>query len=394
LTPEPPGTTRTVVVIGDLVEGWPPRAAAAETVEEARRRWLLEGPGPAPPSGAALERARRELVVSGGYLERLALACVKTGLADRAEIWHHWRADGRGPWRQDGPLLTRRAFSLDAEAAPFASSDMLGHIAAFGPPAILLVLGLGVDAAILDACAGGARIYNSIDVPALRVPPEVSARFDLVLTGAEWQSEAVRARHPDMATAVMPIGPEFASPETFFPLGVPKEYDVVYVAAAQPYKRHDILLDALARPPGGLRALCVLGYGEMGEELRARAATAGLDVTFVGPPGVPFAEVNALMNRARIGLVCGEEDGAPAILTEYMLAGLPVLANERLRCGLQYVTPETGMTAPAEGFDRGMRALLARAEGMDPRAAVLSRWTWPHTVRRLAALLPGASRRG
>ena len=48
------------------------------------------------------------------------------------------------------------------------------------------------------------------------------------------------------------------------------------------------------------------------------------------------------MNRARFGVVCGVDDGAPAILTEYMLAGLPVLANAELRCGLQYILPETG----------------------------------------------------
>jgi hypothetical protein len=38
------------------------------------------------------------------------------------------------------------------------------------------------------------------------------------------------------------------------------------------------------------------------------------------------------MNRAKIGVVWGVDDGAPAILTEYMLAGLPVLANVNLRC--------------------------------------------------------------
>ena len=60
-----------------------------------------------------------------------------------------------------------------------------------------------------------------------------------------------------MLTAVMPIGPEFASPDTFFPLGLEKIYDVIYVAAAQAYKRHDILFDALAQTaalrPGALR---------------------------------------------------------------------------------------------------------------------------------------------
>ncbi|UFN48733.1 glycosyltransferase [Roseomonas sp. OT10] len=383
-----PPASRSIVVIGDLVEGWPPRHGPPAGMEAARRRWQAEAADEPPLSGEALDEARAALAVTGGYLERLPLACIKAGLVDRAEIWHHWRADGAAPARRDGPLLRRRAFALDAEAAPFASADMLGYLTAFGPPRILLVLGLGVDGAILDACAPSVRIYNSIDAPALRVPREISARFDLILTGAPWQSAEVEALHPGTRTAVMPIGPEFASPETFHPLAVPKDYDLIYVAAAQPYKRHDILFDALAGLPRGIRALCVCGYGEMGEALRQRAAALGLNLDIIGPPGVSFAEVNALMNRARIGVVCGEADGAPAILTEYMLAGLPVLANERLCCGLQFITPATGMTASAAGFGQGILSLLERAGTLDPRREVLARWTWPHSVRRLAGLLP------
>jgi hypothetical protein len=71
----------------------------------------------------------------------------------------------------------------------------------------------------------------------------------------------------------------------------------------------------------------------------------GIDATFVGPPGVPFAEVNRLMDLTRIGVVCGGDDGAPAILTDNQLAGLPGLANAELSCGLQFITPETGRLA-------------------------------------------------
>ena len=131
-----------------------------------------------------------------------------------------------------------------------------------------------------------SRIYNSIDAPALRVPESVSRHFDIIITGAEWQSREVNHRHPDMVTAVMPIGPEFASPETFFPMGIEKVYDVVYVAAAQPYKKHEVLFDALARLPRTVTALCVCGYGELGEALRAQVQELGLSVDFVGPPGV------------------------------------------------------------------------------------------------------------
>ena len=269
---------------------------------------------------------------------------------------------------------------------------MLGFVAAFGAPHILCAWGLGVDASLLDACANSFKIYNSIDAPALRLPPDVSGRFDLVLTAAEWQSEKVRERHPDMMTAVLPIGPEFADPLTFRPLGTEKPFDVIYVAAAQPYKRHDVLFDALARAPRRLRALCVVGYGELADDLRRRAGEQGIDVDFVGPPGVGFDEVNRLMNAARLGVGCGVGDGAPAILTEYMLAGLPVLANAGLRCGLQYIVPETGRTADEEAFPQALCDLIDAAPAMRPRDVVLARWVWAHSVHRLRAILAGSTK--
>jgi glycosyltransferase involved in cell wall biosynthesis len=331
---------------------------------------------------------KQNVEVVGGYIEWLPLAALKGGLADRAEIWTHSRGASPKMHRPDGsPFLTRRSFQMNGPEAPFASNDMLGHIEAFGPPSILCVWGLGVSEDILLACPDSFKIYNSIDAPALRVPSEVSRHFDLILTGAAWQSEAVRDLYPDKPIAVMPIGPEFASEVTFRPLGLEKIYDVIYVAAAQAYKRHDILFNALSQLPRSLRALCVCGYGEMMEALRRHAGALGIDVAFIDPPGVPFAEVNRLMNQARIGVVCGVDDGAPAILTEYMLAGIPVLANSELSCGLQYITPKTGRAASADEFHAGIRDMLGGLQSFDPRQVVLDNWTWPHSLRTLKSLI-------
>ncbi|WP_235935589.1 glycosyltransferase family 4 protein [Devosia aurantiaca] len=327
----------------------------------------------------------------GGYLERLPLAAVHHGLVDFAEIWHHHR--GAEPAsRRESDVLTRRSFPMHSDA-PFHSDAMIDFVRSHGAPKILAVWGLGVSEAMLEACRDSFIIYNSIDAPSLRVPPEVSRHFDLVITGAQWQSDEVEARHPAMRTVIMPIGPEFASPETFFPIPeIEKRFDVIYVAAAQPYKRHDILLDALARAPRPLKALCVIGYGEESDRLRHEATERGLDVEFVGPPGVSHAEVNRLMNAARVGVVCGVNDGAPAILTEYMLAGLPVVANSALRCGLQYILPETGLAVPGDKFESGIIEALERSD-FAPRQAVLDFWTWPHSITKLAELIASSRAR-
>ena len=340
---------------------------------------------PLPPPGS------RPSVV-GGYLERLPLACVAAGLVDRAEVWRFAGDDAHhDPLGVPGPEgLIYRTLRADGHPAPYGSTDALAHIEVHGAPKILCVWGLGVDEALLRACADSVIIYNSIDAPALRLPAEVSRHVDLFLTGAEWQSEEIRARHPDALCAVLPIGPEFASDETFFPTGAPKDYDVVYVAATQPYKRHDLLLDALSQLPGR-RALCVVGYGHMTDDLRAEADRRGLQVDWVGP--VNHREVNTLINRAKVGVVCGVDDGAPAILTEYMLAGLPVLANAGLVCGRQYIRPDTGLVASEAEFAKALDRLIETAASYDPRPVVQRNWTWPHSVERLASLLDHARQR-
>jgi glycosyltransferase involved in cell wall biosynthesis len=332
--------------------------------------------------------------VRGGYLERLPLAAVRAGLCSSAEVWSFAGTDidERTEGGPDRPQPLRRRFRADGPA-PYASADVLAHLDVFGPPAILCIWGLGVDAAILERCRASVRVYNSIDAPALRIPEEVSRHIDLFLASAPWQEEAIRARHADALVAVMPIGPEFASPETFFPIDAPKDFDVIYVAAAQAYKRHDIMLDAFAQLPRRVRGLCLFGYGEDAGAIRGEIARRQLEIVCVGPPGLPYSEVNALMNSARIGLVCGEEDGAPAILTEYMLAGLPVLANARLRCGLDFIRPETGIAAPAGAFGEAILALLARAPALSPRDVVLENWAWERTIERFSAYVACARRR-
>lgn len=378
---------RSIVVISDWVEESPPaeRDDLTDAVpgEDAADRWhgLPERNRPWTPGDSTEAGLRPD--VRGGYLERLPLALIAAGFIAQAEIWHHWRGAGDPPFRRDDPWLARRAFRLDGDAAPFASADMLEFVYRFGAPHVLVVLGLGVAPALLEACAESVILYNSIDAPALRVPPEVSAHFDLVITGAQWQSDVVAQRHPGMPTLIMPIGPEFAAPEQFHPLGIEKDVDLIYVAAAQSYKRHDILFEALALCPRDVTVICLFGYGELGDELRRRAAEMGLSIEFIGPPGVPIAEVNRLMNRARFGVVCGVDDGAPAILTEYMLAGLPVLANAALSCGRQFIIPETGVTASAEGFAEAILQMRENYRTFAPRQAVIERWTWPHSVAKL-----------
>lgn len=376
MTAIPLTAARSIVVISDKVapSGWP-----AGDVPPAW--WDSASPGV----------LANDVRVEGGYLERLPLALIASGAFDAVEIWHHCAHPNEAGAVRESAVLTRRVFPFDGPEAPFRSGAMVRFLAEHGAPHLLLVYGLGVGRDVLEACGNSAVVYNSIDAPTLRVPPDHSALFDLVLTGAQWQSEEVERVHPGKATAILPVGPEFAAPEQFRPLDEPKPFSCIYVGAAQPYKRHDILFDALEQLGPGYSALCVFGYGELAEHYRDEAARRGLDVTCILPPGLPYPEVNRLMNSAQVGIVAGVDDGAPAILTEYMLAGLPVLANAELCCGRQYIRPETGMLAPAEQFADTLRDMLSRLGDFTPRAAVLANWTWPQSTPHFLSALAGAT---
>ena len=98
--------------------------------------------------------------------------------------------------------------------------------------------------------------------------------------------------------------------------------------------------------------------------------------------------MNRQINRARVGVVCGQDDGAPAILTEYQLAGLPVLANARLSCGLQFVTPETGIAAhEGADFAEALDRLLRDYARYDTRDVALARWGWQPSMALLGKTL-------
>jgi glycosyltransferase involved in cell wall biosynthesis len=375
-----------VVVISDYQAGPFDDHHQVPAVEWFRNKWQ-------PVEQQPCQCENLNFRVEGSYLERLPLACIKSGLVEEAEIWTHWRGAEPPPEAFDKMSpLRRRAFCMNGFEAPFNSNDMIGHIQTRGAPELLCVWGLGVSEGVMAACSSSFKIYNSIDAPSLRVPFEVGRHFDLIITGAQWQSEEVRQVYPDMATIVLPIGPEFASPTMFRPLPSGKMYDVIYVAAAQPYKRHDILLGALAKYPRKLKALCVCGYGETVGESRAQAAKLGVEVKFIEPPGVPYSDINKLINQSRLGVVCGIDDGAPAILTEYMLAGIPVLANVELKCGLQYIEPKTGIKRTAEDFHTGFADILENIDRFSPRKTVLQKWVWQRSVEKLRKAILSTSK--
>lgn len=340
----------------------------------------------------SLATARTQLRVGGGYMERLPLACIKHGIVDYAEKWHYINRrdyDHYGIEKNSGNLFAWRGFYLHTIEPPYASAHMRSFLEKFGVPHILCVWGLGIDEELMNICGNSFKIYYSIDAPPLRVPPNVSRHFNLIMVGDERQRKNVYLAHPEIPCELLTTGPDFADIDTFCPLNTPKEFDLIYVACAESYKRHDILFNAMAalknRRP--VSCLCICGYGDLAGRFRERVKELGINVKIIGPPGVSYDKVNKYMNKARVGIVAGTEDGCPAIISEYMLAGLPVLANAELYCGLRFITPETGWVYTPENFSEGIVRALNEYQNIRPRQFAIEQCGWPTSVRRFAALL-------
>jgi glycosyltransferase involved in cell wall biosynthesis len=109
----------------------------------------------------------------------------------------------------------------------------------------------------------------------------------------------------------------------------PKEWDVLFVGRFVEKKGLDDLVEALATLPG-VRALFI-GGGPLEGSIRGRAASLGLDATFLGPQ--PPAEVALRMAASKIfaspskTAADGDSEGLPTTIVEASRLGLPTVST-------------------------------------------------------------------
>lgn len=128
-------------------------------------------------------------------------------------------------------------------------------------------------------------------------------------------------------------------------------------------KGHDIILDAIARRgglPGGSR-LVIIGDGPDSERARSFVKDHGLD------PFVRFLpwcdDVSSVYSALDLLLLPSRYEGAPIVMMEAMLFGLPVIASDV--DGMRSVLPDEWRFAPGNG-DQLMQLLERVRHGIDP----------------------------
>jgi glycosyltransferase involved in cell wall biosynthesis len=187
-------------------------------------------------------------------------------------------------------------------------------------------------------------------------------------------------------------------------LGIPEEAPVVAFVAtldrAHHFKRVDLALEAIARvtatDTGGERVpphLVVAGGGELVEEYRRQASTAGIGerVHFVG--AVPHSELADVLRSADLMLLTTEPpESFGIVLIEAMACGLPTIVTDYPGVRAVVDDGETGLIVPSGDAGAVARAITqlmdagaeARARmGEAGRRKCERLWSWPRLIDRM-----------
>ena len=168
---------------------------------------------------------------------------------------------------------------------------------------------------------------------------------------------------------------------------------LVYPAVTHPHKRHDFLLDLMARrwTDDDLRLVLLGGRGLADDEVERRLRTPELRGRVIRPGRVPAADRDGLILAATAVVFPSEYEGFGAPVLEAMALGTPVIASDR--AAVPEVLGGAGVSLPLDA-DAWAGALHEVERSRAQLSAAGLRRAAAFTVRDSAADLLRAYRRG
>jgi glycosyltransferase involved in cell wall biosynthesis len=170
---------------------------------------------------------------------------------------------------------------------------------------------------------------------------------------------------------------------------VRKDADIIMVAGWAGYKRHYAFFRGLRR----LRErypqpkVILVGYPidlTQDDILRQADLCQVRDLLEIHEWAAP-AEVNRLMNRAKVNVLWSRREGVNRAIIEGMLAGLPCLVREGMNYGFRYphINAQTGRFAPERELPQHLREMIEQHDRFSPRAWVLANMSSQRTTALL-----------
>ncbi len=190
-------------------------------------------------------------------------------------------------------------------------------------------------------------------------PPGFSS-YDMFLVDTPEQQRAVQAK--TKAKVELLVKPAAA---LFAPVETEKEYHVCFMANATgaAFKGHELFIEAMAGS-----SLKVMALGNTDQRFIDMAKKRDVNVKWGG--WSLRKHLPAKLSRCRVGVCCStRKDSCPRVIPEYLACGLPVVITEDVHVWREkYVAPQTGVVVPRGDIRKGIKALLARWDDMNPRA--------------------------
>jgi len=164
------------------------------------------------------------------------------------------------------------------------------------------------------------RLAWTLELRAARLP-------DRILATSEQTAERLRALGVTAPIHLAPGGIDLTALASIDP--APHGADIVSVGRLLSHKRHDLLLDALARLPESLRPTCaIVGDGPQRAVLERKALRLGLGdrVLFLGAVESD-GRLLGLMKAARVCVFASEREGFGIAALEAIACGVPVITT-------------------------------------------------------------------
>lgn len=315
-------------------------------------------------------------------------------------------------WKRFGARIQAGEFDIVHRVTPLSpttASPLAPKVARAGVPFVLGPLNGGVPwPKGFDAERRREREWLSYIRGVYKLNPQLRrthAAAALIIAGSRHTAGEIPARFADKVVWM----PENAIDPERFNFVAPQSAELplraCFVGRLVPYKGPHILLDAIAPlARAGRMRLDVIGDGPMLDELRDRAAQAGIAgaVTFHGQ--LDHGDVQAILGRANLLTFPSIREFGGGVVLEAMALGVVPVVVDYAGPG-ELVTPETGILLPLGTRERITAALSDALDRIveDPsvlpikaaaaRDLVASHYTWDAKARRILDLYRGVMRR-
>lgn len=199
----------------------------------------------------------------------------------------------------------------------------------------------------------------------------------------------LKAVHPNLIP-VSTSGNTWVDANVFHPIpSGEKDFDLISIAAWARYKRHWALFRAVARMRAMGRApkLALVGYplDLTQTDILAQARIFGVDDLIAIFERRTPTEVNALLNRSKVHVLCSRREGVNRAIIEAMAAGVPNVVREGFNYGhhYAYINDRTGRFATEQDLPRVLINMIDNYRQYSPRDYVLSFMTPEASTQRL-----------